>query len=539
MPSGLTPGEPVERDLRDELEDERAAKEHWRRVAQQRSSAYDSLRRQPAVRTLLALERWLAPFRRPLSGPVVRLRGLTDRLVLGVAALGHRSGAHLADVELTLARLPPPPAIGRRISLVVVGSWVPTVLADIDDAAVELVNVPPGRDAVAAVRGAIDASGGDLVGMLLATSEPVDGTWLARLAAAVTDDVVAATPVVMHPARPRAQATPHDGRVRSAGLSIDVTADGVPVVVAAGAGTVVEPDRPASEVAAASAACVLFDRAAYEKAGGLAITDDLDIALVELCTRLRSGGGRIVVEPTAVMIDHRPVRSRRQLRTPIDSDGVAWRAAIERSGPALFRSARRMAPGLLRFVITVAAPSAEGASWWGDWHVAEGLAAGLRRLGHEVRVQTFDHVDDPSGRVFDVRVVLRGLKPVRRSVGQRHVLWIISHPELIEDHELAAADLVLVASPRFADHVRSRVATPVEVLLQATDHRRFHPRPIDPDHQHAVTVVARTRAVLRPVVADALAVGLRPAIYGDGWGDLVDPELVVADHVENDELPIV
>jgi spore maturation protein CgeB len=54
-----------------------------------------------------------------------------------------------------------------------------------------------------------------------------------------------------------------------------------------------------------------------------------------------------------------------------------------------------------------------------------------------------------------------------------------------------------------------------------------------------VTVVAKTRHVLRPVVADALAAGLRPAVYGGGWRELVDPSLVVADHVDNELLPTV
>jgi len=119
------------------------------------------------------------------------------------------------------------------------------------------------------------------------------------------------------------------------------------------------------------------------------------------------------------------------------------------------------------------------------------------------------------------------------------VLWVISHPESIEDDECEAADLVLVASPRFADHLRTRTSTPVEVLLQATDHHRFNPRPVDPAHQHPVTVVGKTRNVLRSVVADAIAVGLRPSIYGSGWRTLVDPDLVVADHVANEDLPTV
>jgi glycosyltransferase involved in cell wall biosynthesis len=117
------------------------------------------------------------------------------------------------------------------------------------------------------------------------------------------------------------------------------------------------------------------------------------------------------------------------------------------------------------------------------------------------------------------------------------VLWIISHPEAIDDAELELADLVLVASPRFAEHVRARTDTPVEVMLQATNHRRFAPRSVDPDHYHDVIVVAKTRDVLRPVVADSLATGLRPRIYGGGWRGLVDPSLVVAEHVENEALP--
>ena len=189
--------------------------------------------------------------------------------------------------------------------------------------------------------------------------------------------------------------------------------------------------------------------------------------------------------------------------------------------------------------MTVAAPSAKVAACWGDWHLAQGLAAALRRAGHEVVLQTADRSDDPIGRTCDVHLVLRGLSAVRRTPGQRHVLWIISHPESVEDDELDAADLVLVASPSFAHHVRTCTSSPVEVLLQATDQHRFRPRPVDPRHRHQVTVVAKTRDVMRPVVADALSIGLSPAIYGGGWDGLVDERLIIAEHVDNELLPSV
>ncbi len=106
---------------------------------------------------------------------------------------------------------------------------------------------------------------------------------------------------------------------------------------------------------------------------------------------------------------------------------------------------------------------------------------------------------------------------MRRTRGQRHVLWIISHPEVIEIAELDAADLVLVASDRFAAELRTRTRTPVESFLQATDTSRFRPFPPDAAHVHDVTVVAKSRDQYRTAVADAIAGGLRPSIYGSGW----------------------
>ena len=225
---------------------------------------------------------------------------------------------------------------------------------------------------------------------------------------------------------------------------------------------------------AGAGAGLLIDRAAYEAAAGLAAGDDLDAAVVELCARLRAQGrsGRAGPGGGGGGPPPGPLPARAAAR---DRSG---RGRVGRRRPALGRRVLRRAADPrddvpLRFALTVAAPSAKVAGRWGDWHLARALARSLRRLGHEVRVQTADQADSLAGRACDVHVVLRGLHPVRATGGQRQVLWIISHPEAIDDRELDEADLVLVASPRFADHVRGRTGTPVEVMLQATDHRRF------------------------------------------------------------------
>jgi len=318
-------------------------------------------------------------------------------------------------------------------------------------------------------------------------------------------------------------------------------ANDAPVLRATDAGVVVTiaSNGPPATIAGTTAACLVVDRRAYDAAGGLADRGDLDLAVFDLGRRLHALGGRMVLVPDAVVVDHRPVRTRVALEQPLAADPEAWRAYVEAHGPALLRDAVPLPAGMLRIVLTVAAPSEKVAPRWGDWHLAQGFARGLRAQGHVVHIQTLDHADDLAGRSCDVHCVIRGLADVRRTSGQAHVLWIISHPEAVSTAECDRADLVLVASTRFADELRARTQTPVEVMLQATDVTRFQPVPVDPARAHDVVVVAKSRDVFRSAVADAIAAGLRPAIYGSGWETFVDPALVVGAYVPNEELPVV
>ena len=72
--------------------------------------------------------------------------------------------------------------------------------------------------------------------------------------------------------------------------------------------------------------------------------------------------------------------------------------------------------------------------------------------------------------------------------------------------------------------------------MQATDPARFRPVPSEPTYRHDVTVVAKSRDEYRTAVADAIASGLRPTIYGSGWEQFVDPALIVRDYVDNEDL---
>ena len=567
---GATVGS-ADADLVAELTAERSASDHWRRVARQRTEALDALKHRRLVRVALAADRRTGGLRAGARAVASGLHRAASRSALVLSALPARAElpARRAGLLAGVAGLPAIAPGGRCTTVVVVAGEVVTALpphvvgtaqeiilvttseqADVDGVD-RIVRAPQAGSLAAAAARAIGEARGELVCLLSASSEPLGSDWLDRLTAMIDDTVVAAVPLLVHPRRSPTAATADDLLVRAAGVELQIDAAGAPQARHRQAGQVPSPGDTPAAVVAGSAACLLVDRNAYRAVGGLHSIGDLDAAVIDLCVRLGQAGNDVLCVAGSVVVDHRPVGSRAELDRPLDPNGVGWRQVVDHLGPALVHRARspdddrsgkafaRSDARRLRFALTVACPSVKVAHLWGDWHLSHALGQSLGRLGHEVRLQTAGEADSLAGRSCDVHVVVRGLLPVRRSTGQRHVLWIISHPEAIETSECDDADLVLVASERFAEALRRRTATPVDVLLQATDVTRFRPRRPDPDHQHPVTVVAKARDVLRPMVADALAAGLRPAIYGSGWRNLVDPALVVAEHIPNGLVPVV
>ena len=83
-------------DLRQRLDAEQAAVEHWRRIARQREDQYATLIRRPLVRALLAAERRAAPVAARARSTGRRLRAGAERLALsaGSARLGPDGGGH-------------------------------------------------------------------------------------------------------------------------------------------------------------------------------------------------------------------------------------------------------------------------------------------------------------------------------------------------------------------------------------------------------------------------------------------------------------
>jgi GT2 family glycosyltransferase len=225
---------------------------------------------------------------------------------------------------------------------------------------------------------------------------------------------------------------------------------------------------------------------------------------------------------------------------------AAHRSHLFRSGEiVLSRPARLVdagpAQGLpsLRWAIKTAAhPDARGDSW-GDTFFADDLARALRGLGQEVVIdRRRSHVRPHSDYLDDVILGLRGLDQITPQPGATSLLWIISHPELVDTAELQSGfDLVYAASSTWADYASTWSSREVRPLLQATDPARFHPGDTDAALASDTLFVGRTRKVFRPIIRDAIAARADLTVFGDGWDEYIDPGYVRAEFLENERLP--
>jgi hypothetical protein len=538
--------------IRAALERESANADHLRRLTQHQRAELD----RRSVRVVLSIGRRVHRLRGYARSRVEDARDAASVAALSAAALPVRPRLAIRRSQLAdaVAGLPATPALERTCSLVVVADGaVPTVPYS-DDTPVDtaLLLLRPGlhpprgfdgrvvrashKSDATAVNDAAIHGAGELLAIVRSTTEPLDALWLRRLAASVQGDVAAAVPQLLHPSRGAWGATPHDLCVRSLGFEVTDDDEELPDIRAGLAGEAPDPTAPVREVDAGSASAILVRRDLFRSVGGLRDLDDLDSAVIELCGRIRSSGGRIVGVPGAVLFDERPVASLQALARPIEP--------AERSRMVL--SARRHNPlrvGVddnratnLRIRLTISAPVARTAHRWGDWHLAESFARSLRRQGHAVDIHTLGEVDP---QPVDLHIVLRGTAPVPRRGEAKRVLWLISHPEGVTLEECDDADLVLVASEHFAESLRYRTSTPVEVFLQATDHHRFQPVRPDNAHAHAVAAVAVNRHGARPSVRLAIEAGLRPAVYGSGWQGVIPSQLIVSEFVPNHRLPVI
>lgn len=209
------------------------------------------------------------------------------------------------------------------------------------------------------------------------------------------------------------------------------------------------------------------------------------------------------------------------------------------AGTATAQPVRRLvveAAPRLRWTLDTAARAGSGGETWGDTHFARSLAQALRRHGQHVAVDPAPARNRWSRRLDDVVLVLRGLDRVTPSPGPLHLLWVISHPDLVEPAEVAAYDATFAASLSWSAARSREWGLRVDPLLQCTDPTLFHPGRAAPGSGADVLFVGSSRGVLRPALAGALAAGVPVEVHGGGWGPVLPDLRVASRHVANADL---
>jgi hypothetical protein len=189
-----------------------------------------------------------------------------------------------------------------------------------------------------------------------------------------------------------------------------------------------------------------------------------------------------------------------------------------------------------RWSVVVSSPAGEAGEQWGDTWFARDVVAALERAGEHARVVARKGATSPKRDDDDVVLVLRGLRRVvPRRAGNTWLLWVISHPELVEDDEPGQYDMVFAASEHWPTD--DRFGVPVHPLLQATDPGRFNPEAGEPDTGAPILFVGSTRGEFRPLVRAAIEVGAPVQVFGVGWGEYLDRAHHVAEFLPNPDLP--
>jgi hypothetical protein len=465
-----------------------------------------------AARSILAGAEEPAPAPGSLDADLVSVVVVADRPDDAIASVRRLAGVAEPGVEVVL--LDNGTALATAASL--------RCLTAYDGVRVTRVAEPVTPDAA---RDLLLAQAGGALSLLLAPGVRVSKGWRAPLLDALTDDVAGVQPLLLQ----------SDDLVRSAGwvtggghrypfLAGFPTADAVGLAEHPFAHADVDALLVRTEEARAAAAAPAGFEVALRQGRSFRVVPAVEFA--------QRGPGPAKEARPALRTDDR------------DDDVAAWAAAgFEVTSRATVPPEVRWVgpPGSTRpprrWSIKNAAPAGPIGEVWGDTHFARSLADELRALGEHVGIDAHPAWRRASEVHDDVALVIRGPEAYRAPGGQRTIAWVISHPDTIDPDELGRYDHVTAASLTWAQRASSVTGVEVEVMLQATDARRFHPDTAEPDTGAELLFVGNTRDEYRRTVREALEAGLPLTIIGRGWQYFLDDlSCVAAPSIANAEL---
>lgn len=402
----------------------------------------------------------------------------------------------------------------------------------------------------------VRASSGELVLLLNDDVEPAGPEWLGLMVATLDGRGAACVGArLVYPRRPGLDNAGDDAFadlvLQHRGIHFVGEGEGVPRPRNLGAGE--DPLSPAaravSEVPAVTAACMLVEREALERAGLLDEGYRYGTEDTDLCLRLGERGRRIVYDGRAVLFHHefatqnvagREAKRRNRAhnrRRFVDR----WGARLHRRVLAdRLRGERRLSQAPLRIGITVSRDSERAAH--GDYHTARELGAELRRLGYEVELlEAYRERWRRRIGSIDVLISLLDSFPLDQAPpGIVSVAWVRNWTERwigrpwFDDY-----DLVLASSERSRRLIAERSSQVAELMPLATNPSRFRPVEADPRLAADLVFAGNHWGVGRDVerALPALAGELAVKVFGRGWEAVAGMNGCHAGRLDYDLLP--
>ena len=179
------------------------------------------------------------------------------------------------------------------------------------------------------------------------------------------------------------------------------------------------------------------------------------------------------------------------------------------------------------------APNTASKLWWGDYWLGLDLAAALKNIGYEVRI---DYKEDFSKRGNeDINIVIRGLSPCPDlDKSKINVLYLISCWDKISAAELKTYDLILVCSLSKQKELK-RKGFKAYYFPQFTNPARFFPVK-DNKYNHKILFVGNAYDGVRPAVKYSVDNKFPISVYGKFWEKKIDDSYIKGLYIDNNEL---
>ncbi|GHV53272.1 hypothetical protein FACS1894206_03630 [Deltaproteobacteria bacterium] len=265
---------------------------------------------------------------------------------------------------------------------------------------------------------------------------------------------------------------------------------------------------------------------------------------IDLCIRYRRSGKQCIYRPDCTVTHHEStsegrMASRKQnlMRTFAKSrydliqDDFAYSFSLESMRPA---------DRPLRIAVKTGVPLRD-AKGWGDIYYAESLAKALSRAGHYCVIHYLSEWGSEDTDI-DVVIHIKGLSQYFPKPWNINIMWMINHPSLHTNEELAQYDAVCAASVPHAAKLAKELSIPVIHLLQATDPEHFTPRPYVKKNYDLIFVGNNDgidRLEMRAVIRNLLPAEYSLAVIGRGWENLLPAGVLTDTFVDWEKLPDV